>query len=209
MRTSADLPGASGRPDPPLGELLNPCPAGGWRLNRDTYWLLGEAQATEEKPGIRRKDNAVLQLHDPMQVTLGLREHPFSPGSDGANNPHGAGLPPGPAMTQDNGHGETRAAALTGPGNLGQRSAPSQLLKPQVKPLPPPPGLTPSPQRSRGEDRERASPGLASLVLMDYTAPRPCYFHSAPHLADLMFQPIYSGLWQDSHFSKANGMVLF
>lgn len=46
-------------------------------------------------------------------------------------------------------------------------------------------------------------------MLMDYIAQWPCFFHSAPHLADLMFQPIYFGLWQDSHFSKANGMVLF
>lgn len=138
MTTSADLPGASGRPDPPLGELLNSCPAGGWRLNRDTYWLLGEAQATEEKPGIRRKDNAVLQLRDPTQVTLGLREHPFSPGSDGANNPHGAGLPLGPAMTQDNGHNKTRAAALTGRGawDKGQLRPSSLSPRSSLSPLP-------------------------------------------------------------------------
>lgn len=35
------------------------------------------------------------------------------------------------------------------------------------------------------------------------------YFQFAPYLADLMFQPIYFRLWQDSYFSKQSEMVLF
>lgn len=35
------------------------------------------------------------------------------------------------------------------------------------------------------------------------------YFQFAPYLADLMFQPIYFRLWQDSYFSKGSGIVLF
>lgn len=34
-------------------------------------------------------------------------------------------------------------------------------------------------------------------------------FQFAPYLADLMFQLICFGLWQDSYFSKESGMALF
>ena len=47
----------------------SPSSAGAGGLNRDTYWLLGEAQATVEKPWMRKKGSAVVQLHDPRQAS--------------------------------------------------------------------------------------------------------------------------------------------